>query len=122
MVALEMRSGRKGRLRGEGKFGGLMDIVTIFIPAIVSWCVGEAQSRLTVCNPLNCGPPGSSVREILQARTAERVPISSPGDLPDAGMGPRDQTHISRISCVGRLVLLPLVPPGKRRFFLTFST
>ena len=34
-----------------------------------------AQSRLTLCNPTNCSPPGSSVHGILQARMLEWVAI-----------------------------------------------
>ena len=33
------------------------------------------QSYLTLCDPMNCCPPGSSVRGILQARTLEWVAI-----------------------------------------------
>ena len=32
---------------------------------------------LTLCNPMDCSPPVSSVRGILQARTLEWVAISS---------------------------------------------
>ena len=32
-----------------------------------------AQSYLTLCNPLDCSPPGSSVPGIFQARILERV-------------------------------------------------
>ena len=32
-----------------------------------------AQSCLTLCDPVDCSPPGSSVHGILQARTLERV-------------------------------------------------
>ena len=35
-----------------------------------------AQSCLTLCNPMGCGLPGSSVRGILQARVLEWVAIS----------------------------------------------
>ena len=35
-----------------------------------------AQLYLTLCDPKNCHPPGSSVPEILQARTQEWVAIS----------------------------------------------
>ena len=35
-----------------------------------------AQSCLTLCNPMNCSPPGSSVHGILQARILEWVAIS----------------------------------------------
>ena len=34
-----------------------------------------AQSCLTLCDPMNCSPPGSSVHEISQARILERVAI-----------------------------------------------
>ena len=36
------------------------------------------QSYLTLCNPIDGSPPGSSVHEILQARTLEWVALSSP--------------------------------------------
>ena len=35
-----------------------------------------AQSYLTLCDPVDCSPPGSSVHGILQARTLEWVAIS----------------------------------------------
>ena len=35
-----------------------------------------AQSCLTLCNTMDCSPPGSSVHEILQARILEQVAIS----------------------------------------------
>ena len=59
------------------------------------------QSYLTLCNPMDCSPPGSSVREILQARILEwvAVPFSRESSRP------RDQTHISYISCTGRQIL-----------------
>ena len=34
------------------------------------------QSCLTLCNPIDCGPPGSPIPGILQARTLEWVAIS----------------------------------------------
>ena len=37
-----------------------------------------AQSCPTLSNPMDCGPPGSSVRGILQARALEWVPLPSP--------------------------------------------
>ena len=35
-----------------------------------------AQSCLTLCNPMNCSPPGSSVHNILQAKILEWVALS----------------------------------------------
>ena len=34
-----------------------------------------AQSCLTLCDPMDCSPLGSSIRGILQARILERVAI-----------------------------------------------
>ena len=50
-----------------------------------------AQLCPTLCDPVDCSPPGSSVRGILQARILEWVAISfSRGSSP-----PRDQTQLS---------------------------
>ena len=46
------------------------------------------QSCLTLCDPMNCSPPGPSVRGILQARTLEWVAMPSSR----ASSRPRDQT------------------------------
>ena len=59
------------------------------------------QLCLTLCNPMNCGPPDSSVHGILQARILEWVAKPSSG----ASSPPRDQTSISYVSCIGRQVL-----------------
>ena len=40
-------------------------------------CVLVTQSCLTLCDPMECSPPDSSVHRILQARVLERVAISS---------------------------------------------
>ena len=45
-----------------------------------------AQLRLTRCDPMDCGPPNSSVHGIFQARMLERVATLTPGDLADAGI------------------------------------
>ena len=39
-------------------------------------CVWVAQSYPTLCDPIDCSPPGSSIHGILQARTQEWVAIS----------------------------------------------
>ena len=54
------------------------------------------QSCSTLCHPINCRPPGSSVRGILQARILEWVLMPSSR----GSSYPRDQTHISCGSCV----------------------
>ena len=49
------------------------------------------QSCPTVCDPIDCSPPGSSVRGIFPAQRLEWVAISS---LRESSR-PRDQAHIS---------------------------
>ena len=42
----------------------------------------------TLCDPMNCTPPGSSVPGISQARSWSGLLFPSPGDLPDPGIEP----------------------------------
>ena len=60
-----------------------------------------AQSCLTLCNPMNCSPPGSSVHGIFQARILEQVAVSYSRD----SFWPRDQTHVFCVSCIGKQIL-----------------
>ena len=39
--------------------------------------VKSLQSCLTLCHPIYCSPPGSSVHRILQARILERAAMPS---------------------------------------------
>ena len=57
------------------------------------------QSCLTLCNPVDCSLPGSSVHGILQARIQEWVACSPPEHLPDPGF-----ELTSHVSCIGRQV------------------
>ena len=54
-------------------------------------CAKLLQLCLTLCNPMDCSPPGSSVYGILQTRILEWVNISYYREY----FQPRDQTHIS---------------------------
>ena len=47
------------------------------------------QSCLSLCDPMGCSPPGSSVHRILQARKLEWVAIRFFRDVPDPEMEPR---------------------------------
>ena len=60
-----------------------------------------AQSCLTHHDPLDCSPLGSSDHGIFPARILEWVAISSSR----GSSRPRDGTHISHVSCIGRQVL-----------------
>ena len=46
------------------------------------------QSRLTLCSPMDCSLPGSSIHGIFQARILDGVPFPTPGDLPNSGLEP----------------------------------
>ena len=50
------------------------------------WILVCAQSCLTLCDPMDCSLPGSSVCGILQARILEWVSFPSPGDLSHPGI------------------------------------
>ena len=67
------------------------------------------QSCPTLCDPIDCSPPGSSVRGILQARIPAWVAFSSPGNCPDPGLKPES------LMCLlhWQVGPLPLAPPGK---------
>ena len=58
------------------------------------------QSYPTLCDPMDCSLPVSSVHGILQARILEWVAMTSFRE----SFQPRDQTCISYISCIGRWV------------------
>ena len=45
-------------------------------PVNTSTCVLEAQSCPTLCDPIDCSPPGSSVHGIPQAGILEWIAIS----------------------------------------------
>ena len=54
--------------------------------SIVVYCmITCAQLRLTICDPMDCSPPGSPVLEIFLAIS---LPFPTPGDRPDSGFKP----------------------------------
>ena len=57
-----------------------------------------AQSRPTLCAPMNCSPSDSSVHGISQARILEQVAVS----FSRGSSRPRGQTCISYVSCISR--------------------
>ena len=67
------------------------------------------QSCPTLWDPMDHSLPGSSVRGILQARILEWVATS----YSRGSSRPRDRNCVSRVSCVGRRISLPVPPPGK---------
>ena len=77
---------------------------SLFLFSSVHVCVcSVVKSCPTLCDPMGCSLPGSSVRGILQARS--ELPCLPQGDLPDPGIKPK-----------------PLVSPMSADRFLTTST
>ena len=58
-----------------------------------------AQLCPTLCDPMDCSSPGSSVHWIFQARILEWVAISR------GSSWPRNRTCVSCVSCFGRRIL-----------------
>ena len=64
-------------------------------------CAKLPQSCLTLCDRMDCSPPGSSDYGLLQARILEWVAMPSSR----GSSQPRDQTQIYYDCCTGRQVL-----------------
>ena len=62
------------------------------------------QSCLTLCDPMDCSPPGSSVYGILQARILECIGVAI--SFSRQSSPPRDQTCVSYFSCIAGYYIL----------------
>jgi len=90
-----------------------------------------AQSCLTLCDPMDCSPPGPSVHEIFQARILEWVAISfsrGSSQLRDrtwvsctAGRFLTDWATREAPTCLGNHLILHFKPCGLVEVFLTLS-
>ena len=76
------------------------------LPLSLIWvaCCSVTESCLTLCDPIDCSPPGSFVHRIFQVRILEWVAISSSRGSSQL----KNQTQVCFISCIGRQILLPL--------------
>ena len=77
----------------------------LFLNLNLSCCCLVTKSCQSLCDPMDCSPPGSSVHGILQARILEWVAIS----FSRGSSRPKDQTQVSLIA--GRFFTIQ--PPGK---------
>ena len=75
----------------------------------------------TLCDPLDCSPPGSSVHEIFRQEHWSGLSFPPPGDLPNPGIKP-----VSPMSPALQAESLPPEPWGKpsfnRKLILKFLT
>ena len=66
----------------------------------------HVQSSLTLWDPMNCSPPGSSVHGISQVKIPEWVTVS----YSRGSSQPRARTCVSFISCIGKQILYQCAP------------
>ena len=93
----------------QGKVTAMLTCVADLFPPHFFLITGGPQcvcacSAVSLCNPMNCRPPGSSVRGIIPAGILDWVAISSSRGSSQL----RDQTRVSCHSCVGKRILYHL--------------
>ena len=95
----------------EPQFGGVL----LPLPPKKKMCV-SAQSYLTLCDPMDSSPPGSSVHGIFQERILEPIAIS----YFRRSSQPRVWICLSCISCIGRQILYQLCHLGNQIIIYSF--
>ena len=101
---------RSGVGQGKGQIG--REQRTFMAVKILLFVCSVAKSCLTLWDPMDCSPPGSSVHGILQARILEWVAMFSSR----VSSLLRDQTRISCVSYIGRQVLYHRVTWGAQKW------
>ena len=84
-------------------------VCLVSLSIIFSMCAKLLQSYLTLWDPMDHGPPGSSVHGILQARIL--VWVAMPASRGSSQL--RDRTCVSYVYLHWQESSLPLVLPGK---------
>ena len=84
-------------------------------------CAKSLQSCLTLCDSMDCSPPGSSVHGILQVRILHGLPCPPPGDLPDLGIFLTQGSDLRHLCLLHwQAGSLPLVQRGKLSVIYTY--
>ena len=73
--------------------------------ALTYMCVLVAKLYPTLCDPMDCSPPGSSVHGFSRQKYWSGLLFPSSGDLPNPGIEPRSPTL--------QTDSLPTEPPAK---------
>jgi len=93
MITWSLRGEVKGSPLSPEKLWSYWHLITV--------CAKSFLSCLTLCDPLDCSPPGFSVHGFLQARILEWIHMPSSR----VSSWPRDQTCVSYVFWIGRWVL-----------------
>ena len=80
--------------------------VCVCVCSVIQFSHSVQSFSLTLCEPMHHNLPTSSVCGIFQARILEWVAIS----FSRGSFQPRDWTHISWVSCIGRQILYHCAP------------
>ena len=102
-----------GQLCGRYKYRNLISKVCLLSSSflLIHACIPRRFSHvLTLCDPMDCSLPDSSVHGISQATILEWVVIASSRGSSRS----RDQTRISCVSCIAGS--LPAEPSGKPQY------
>ena len=99
-----METNKIVNLRLRCKQKSELEVVLVFV------CAKSLLLCPIICDPVDCSPPGSSVRRILQARILEWCALPSSGDLPNPGV---EFVPLMAPALAGSS--LQLVPPEKSR-------
>ena len=82
------------RSRSHSRYCWCLQVLELAINSLMNMCCLVAKSCPTLCDPMECSPPGSSVHGISQARIWEWVATS----CSKGSSQPRGQTWISCIA------------------------
>ena len=83
-----------------------LNLSVVCVCVCVCVCVHVLSGCLTLCDPIDCRPPGSSVYGIFQTRILNWVAIS--WDLPNPGI---ERASLTSSALAG--IVFTTVPPGK---------
>ena len=84
---------------------------------VICMCTKSLQSCPTLCDPMDCSPPGSSVYGIFQVRVLKWVAMP----FPRGSSWPRDWTCGSFSSYISKWILLLLSHQGSSLLCETYS-
>ena len=88
--------------------------MSLEIPKVNVRLCSVAQLCLTLCNPMDCSPPGSFFVRFSRQEYWYGLPLPSPRDLPSPGITPT-----SPVSPALAGEFFTTEPAGKPTFFLT---
>ena len=82
--------------------------LALSLPSSLWACTKSFQSCLTLCDPMYCSPPGSSVHGILQAIMLEWIAMP----FSRGSSQPRDWSCVSFVSCIAGRFFTNCATPG----------